>query len=110
QPEEHSYRRVAEFTPKDARPADLGDRRVDPEPHKPYVPPTPVERTAQAFAAAKSTSPSERKDKVLTEARREYTRPLLLFGNPKDPACVDLFRLFNEEAEEDDDPKGKKRP
>ena len=35
---------------------------------------------------------------MLTEARREYTRPLLLFGNAKNAACVDLFRLFNERS------------
>ena len=61
-------------------------------------------KTAAIRSRPKSATPTERIEKLLTEARREYTRPLLLFGQPKDPACIDLFRLFDEhEADEDDD-------
>ncbi len=79
----------------------LGDVAIDLSRPKPYVPPTPVDRTKEAFAARKEKTPREKLDYTLTEARREYTRPLLLFGNPKDPACVELFRLFNERSNDD---------
>jgi RNA polymerase sigma factor (sigma-70 family) len=107
--DEHSSRTVTQVFPKNTRPIDLGDLRADPKPAKPYVPPTPAQRTANAFAPGQPTSPQQRRDKVLAEARREYTRPLLLFGQPKDPACIDLFRLFNEEPEPDKDGARKKR-
>jgi hypothetical protein len=61
-----------------------------------YVPPTPAERTYKAFAAQGEKTPREKLEYTLAEARREYTRPLLLFGNPKDPVCVELFRLLDE--------------
>jgi thiol-disulfide isomerase/thioredoxin len=72
----------------------LGELSVDPNPTKPYVPPTPAERTAQAFAAKRDVAPQERLAGLLAEAKREYTRPLLLFGLPADTACIELFRLF----------------
>jgi RNA polymerase sigma factor (sigma-70 family) len=99
QPDENSYRGVTRVQPKNTAPIDLGDQRVDPEPNKPFVPPTPAERTAKAFAPSQSLSPRERKERVLAESAREYTRPLLLFGQPKDPACIELFRLLNEDGE-----------
>jgi protocatechuate 3,4-dioxygenase beta subunit len=87
--------------PDDADAHALGDVAIDlnpPEP-KPYVPPTPAERAAESFAARKTMSPREKLAYTLTEAKREYTRPLLLYGGPNDPACVDLFRLFEERPE-----------
>jgi thiol-disulfide isomerase/thioredoxin len=92
-------RQVTIVTPKSFGPLDLGDLRIDTVLNRPYVPPTPEQVTADAFSRAASTSPRTRKETLLTEARREYTRPLLLFGRPADPACVDLFRSFDEEAE-----------
>jgi RNA polymerase sigma factor (sigma-70 family) len=96
---ESSWRDIRQHVPKSAGATDLGDLRVDPEPFKPYVPPTPAQRAARAFAPPKDVLPSERKARILAEARREYTRPMLLFGQPKDAACIELYRLFNEEDE-----------
>ena len=96
------------FEAKGAQSIDLGDLRVDPEPPKPDDPPAAAERTIAAFAAPKSATPFERKEKLLTEARREHSRPLLLFGQPKDPACVELFRLFEESDAADDAAKEKR--
>src|SRR5262249_22031055 len=87
--------------PADPSPLALGDVTIDLSPPKPYVPPTPAQRTSEAFAARKEKSPREKVDYTLVEAKREYTRPLLLFGNPKDPACIDLFRLFNETSSDE---------
>ena len=92
--DQHSSRTVTQFVAKDVEPVALGDLSVDPNPSKPYVPPTPAERTAQAFTAKRDVPPPERLANVLAEAKREYTRPLLLFGRPADPACIELFRLF----------------
>jgi hypothetical protein len=94
--DEGGFRNATRVQPKDASPVDIGDVQVDPEPTKPYVPPTPAERSAAAFKASSGTAPRKRLGRLLAEARREYTRPLLLFGRPADPACVDLFRLFEE--------------
>ncbi len=94
----NDFPRVTEVEPKGAAAIDLGDLRVDPTAPKPYVPPTPAEQTKAAFTPAKA-SPRERLTRTLAEARRMYTRPLLLFGRPSDPACVELYRLFGEEAE-----------
>lgn len=80
----------------------LGDVVIDLSSPKPYVPPTPAERTATAFAARKEKSPREKLEYTLDEAKREYTRPLLLFGAVDDPACVELFRLFSESSGGDD--------
>jgi RNA polymerase sigma factor (sigma-70 family) len=101
QPDENTYRGVTRVQPKKTAAIDLGDLRVDPAPNKPYVPPTPAQRTAKTFAPAKTTSPHGQKARVLAESAREYTRPLLLFGQPRDPACIELFRLFNEDDESD---------
>jgi RNA polymerase sigma factor (sigma-70 family) len=90
---------IKEVKLKSAQALNLGDLRVDPLPDRPYVPPTAEQRTADAFDAGKATAPRQRLRKLLDEARREHTQPLLLFGSPKDPACVDLFRLFHEEKE-----------
>jgi RNA polymerase sigma factor (sigma-70 family) len=90
-------RGVTTVTPKGPGALDLGDLRVDPVLNRPYVPPTPEKRTANAFASQRSTPPNTRKDNLLIEARREHTRPLLLFGRPADAACIDLFLAFSEE-------------
>ncbi|WP_337176595.1 carboxypeptidase-like regulatory domain-containing protein [Paludisphaera sp.] len=76
----------------------LGDVPIDLSPPKPYVPPTPAQRAETSFAASRGKSPGEALEAVRAEARREYTRPLLLIGKADDPACVDLFRLFDPEA------------
>jgi thiol-disulfide isomerase/thioredoxin len=98
--DEHSSRGVATARPETAASLDLGQRRVDPEPPRPYVPPTPGQRVGTAFAASRKVGPSERKQEILTDARLLYTRPLLLLGRPKDPACVELYRLLYEDATE----------
>jgi thiol-disulfide isomerase/thioredoxin len=95
------------IAPTDPSPLELGDVSIDLSPQKPYVPPTPAQLTGQSFAARKEKSPREKLAYVLTEAKREYTRPLLLFGSPKDPACIDLFRLFDEQSANVDEAKGK---
>ena len=99
------FKIIKTFALKDTLSHDLGDLRIDPEPPKPYVPPTPAEQTSKAFAGPKSATPTDRLEKLLTEARCEYTRPLLLFGQPKDPACIELFRLFSERSDDSDDPE-----
>ena len=104
----HSSRNVTQVTAQDAQPLALGELSVDPNPTKPYVPPTPAERTVQAFAAKRDVPPEERLTNLLAEAKREYTRPLLLFGSPADPACIDLYRLFEaRDAEGDEDQPAK---
>jgi thiol-disulfide isomerase/thioredoxin len=85
----------------------LGDVAIDLAPPKPYVPPTPAELTGESFAARKEKTPREKLAYVLVEAKREYTRPLLLFGGPRDPACVDLFRAFEERARDEETAEGK---
>jgi hypothetical protein len=108
-----NWRVVTRVQPKSATPSDLGDLHVDPEPLRPYVPPTPAERSARAFAA-QSASPRQRMSTVLAESAREHTRPVLLFGQPKDPACIELFRLFAQEppssGSETDQPRAKRPP
>ena len=64
------------------------------------MPPTPTKRAADAFVAGRKTSPREQVDHLIVEALREHTRPLLVLGRPDDPACIELFRLFYEEPEE----------
>ena len=93
------YRNLKTFEPKGVVPIDLGDLRVDPKP-RPGAPPTPEERANKAFAAEPTATPSERKDTALKDSSREHTRPLLLFSQPKDPACIELFRLLAEEPDE----------
>ncbi len=102
--DDQTMRGAAEITPQGLETVALGDVKVDLNPFKPYVPPTPQKRTSDAFAAHKNT-PEERKNELMVEAKREYTKPLLLFGRAEDPACVDLFRLFYERQENDDDEK-----
>lgn len=89
-----SWRGVTTVMPKGGGSIDLGDRRVDTLLNRPYVPPTPQERAASAFSHSAEMPPLTQKQNLLAEARRERTRPLLLFGRPKDRACVDLFRAF----------------
>ena len=86
---------------------------ADPNEAKPYVPPTPRKRAADAFAAGQKTAPREQIDHLIVEALREHTRPLLLLGRPDDPACIELFRLFYEEPEEQpagDEEKAAQKP
>ncbi len=103
--DQHSWRRVTQITAKDASPIDLGEVTADPEPIQPYVPPTPAERTAKAFAVRPEASPDERVGLMLADAKVEYFQPLVLFGTPKDPACIELYRLFQERDADDGDEK-----
>ncbi len=103
--DEHSSRSVTQVTAQDAKPLALGELSVDPNPTQPYVPPTPAERTVQAFTAKRDVPPEDRLTNLLAEAKREYTRPLLLFGTPADPACIDLYRLFYARSTEGDEDK-----
>ncbi|MBI3462761.1 MAG: thioredoxin family protein [Planctomycetes bacterium] len=98
--DERSSRRVVHVTPSGPGETALGDIKADPEAPKPYVPPTPAERAAAAIEAHPEESPRQRLDRMLVESRREYTRPLVLFGTEDDPACLELFRLFYETAGE----------
>ncbi len=99
--EGHS-RVVAQVTPTSAALQDLGDVTADLSPPKPYQPPTAADRTRDAFAARGEKTPEEKLSYTLIEAKREYTRPLLLFGKPKDPASVELFQLFNDQDTSED--------
>src|SRR6185436_11047689 len=108
--DEHSSRTVTQIKAKEAATLILGDLSVDPNPTKPYVPPTPAQRTAEAFAAKRDMPLAERLENFHAEARREYTRPLLLLGKPTDPACIELFRLFQERDGADADKKDFKAP
>ena len=56
---------------------------------------TPAQRTEAAFANYKSVDPEKRVKEVLEESRRENTRALLLFGEPSNQACIELFRLLH---------------
>lgn len=87
--------------PADPSPLALGDVAIDLKPPKPYVPPTPAQLTSEAFAARKEKTPREKLEYTRVEAKREYTRPLLLFGDPRSAACVDLFRQFNEPSSDE---------
>jgi len=100
--DEHSSHGVTEVTVPDAKPLALGELTADPNPTKPYVPPTPAERTATAFAAKRDMPIAERMENLLAEAKREYVRPMLLFGQASDPACVELFRLFGHQEADGD--------
>jgi len=97
---ERSSKGLTELTPKGPGTLDLGDIVADPNEAKPYVPPTPRKRAADAFTAGQKTTPREQIDHLIVEAQREHTRPLVLLGRPDDPACIELFRLFYEEPEE----------
>jgi len=108
---ENGWRIVTRVMPKGPGPLDLGDLRVDNVLNRPYVPPTPEKRAADAFSSHGSTPPSTRKDNLLIEARREHTRPLLLFGRPAEAACIDLFRAFYDEpGQSGDASKAKEEP
>lgn len=108
--DELGSRTVTKVTAKDPKTLDLGDLSVDPNPDKPYVPPTPAQRTADAFAAKREMPLAERLENLQAEARREYTRPLLLLGKPADPACIELFRIFQERDGADADKKDFRAP
>ena len=97
---EKSWTGVSILTPRAAGRLDLGELRIDTVVNRPHVPPTPEKRAADAFFASTTASipASLQKDRTMLEARREHTRPLLLFGKPDDAACIDLFRAFNEEG------------
>ena len=97
---ERTWRGVTEVTLKGPGTLDLGDIVADPNEAKSYVPPTPGKRAADAFAAGQKTAPREQINYLIVEVQREHTRPLLLLGRPNDPACIELFRLFYEEREE----------
>jgi thiol-disulfide isomerase/thioredoxin len=105
--DDHSSRTVTEVIPQDAQPLALGELSADPNPTKPYVPPTPAERAAQGFAAKRDMPLGDRLDNLLAEARREYTQPLLLFGKADDPACIELYRLLEHSDALSDEEKAK---
>lgn len=108
--EDSHLRPVAELTPRTTEPIAVGDTRLAPPP-KPYVPPTPDTRVADAFAAKADVPPPERVKNVLAEAGRMYTRPLLLFGRPNEPACRELYRLlYDEPATAETDAEAADRP
>lgn len=94
------------IAPTDSKAIALGDVRIDLTPTKPYTTPTAEEQTRTAFAARAEKNPTEKIDYIITEARREYTRPMLLIGGSKDPACVDLFRLFAERSGNEETARG----
>jgi len=108
--DEQSSRTVTQITAKEAVTLTLGDLSVDPNPTKPYVPPTPEQRTADAFAAKRDVPLTQRLENLQAEARREYTRPLILFGKPADAACIELFRIFQERDVADTDQKDFQAP
>ncbi len=78
----------------------LGDLVIDLTPPKPYTPPTAADRAATSFAARKEMSTKEKIAYTLVEAKREYTRPLVLLGNPKNAETIDMFRLFDAVSEQ----------
>lgn len=108
--DDHSSSTIKAVSVKYTVPLDLGVLTADPEPVKPYVPPTPAERAAKAFSAKVDVPPAERLKSVLAEAKREYIVPLFLFGKPDDPTCVELFRKFEENDETADKGEGKNAP
>jgi hypothetical protein len=99
-----SSRTATTLTVNDTSPLELGELKVDTKPASAYVPPTPAEKTQAAFMGRRDTPPEARLARVLDEAKREYTRPLVLVGRPDAKACIDLFRLF-EERDQDQDEK-----
>ena len=99
-----SSRTATTLTVNDTSPLKLGELKVDTKPASAYVPPTPAEKAQAAFMGRRDTPPEARLARVLDEAKREYTRPLVLVGRPDAKACIDLFRLF-EERDQDQDKK-----
>ena len=85
--------------PTQPGPIALADVTLDLAPPKPYAPPTAAERTRQSFEASKKSALDARLTTLLAEAKREYTQPMILFGDKESPTCVDLFRLFNERSD-----------
>lgn len=83
-------------------PLAFGDATVDLGDPKPYVPPTATERARESFEAPAKAAVASRLRGQRNEARREYTRPLVLFGSASNPASVELFRLFNEAGDAED--------
>ena len=57
---ETSSRTLTELTAKGPGTLDLGDIVAGPNEAKPYVPPTPGKRAADAFAAGRKTNPANR--------------------------------------------------
>jgi thiol-disulfide isomerase/thioredoxin len=86
---------VTKIDVKDPKPIALGDLQIDTSPPESYTPPTPAQKTKDAFTGKRDIVPETRLTNLLAEAKREYTRPLLLIGTPDDKACIDLFRLFD---------------
>ena len=107
---DHSSSTIEIIVLKDTATLDLGVLTADPEPVKPYVPPTPAERAANAFSAKVDVPPAERLKNVLVEAKREYIVPMLLFGKPDNPTCIELFRQFEENDEVADKGENKSVP
>ena len=97
--DESRSKTVTTVKPEKSGTIELAEMRVDPNPMRPYVPPTPAKAHGDAFAAKAKSVPARRIEDLLVEAKREYTRPMVLLGRPNDPACIDLYRLFNEEPE-----------
>jgi thiol-disulfide isomerase/thioredoxin len=84
----------------------LGDVPINLSPPPQYVPPTAAQSASRSFADRAEKNAQQKLDDTLIEARREYTRPLLLFGKASDPACVELFRWFSERSRAADTTKG----
>jgi thiol-disulfide isomerase/thioredoxin len=92
--DERISRPVKQVTAADPQPLLLGDLQAETRPSADYAPKTPAQKTKEAFAGKRDIPPETRLTNLLAEAKREYTRPLLLVGKPDDKACIDLFRLF----------------
>ncbi|AMV40115.1 thioredoxin family protein [Planctomyces sp. SH-PL62] len=102
-----SYTAKAKVTPTTPTSLALGDVVIDMTPPRPYVPPTPAEKAERSFAGKMEKSPQEIVTGLIAEARREYTRPMLLVGPPKDPANIELFRLFDVNSSDEEWHDGK---
>jgi RNA polymerase sigma factor (sigma-70 family) len=100
---------VAKVLATSPGPLDIGDLNVDAADPGPYVPPSPAKLTANAFNGGLTKAAQKRVEAALGESRRMYTRPLILFGKPNDPACVDLFRLFQDPPTGDEGSAAAKR-
>ncbi|WP_254509370.1 carboxypeptidase regulatory-like domain-containing protein [Anatilimnocola floriformis] len=82
------------LTAKDSAPVEMGVFSVDPEADDERDLLAPRHWSIQAFANQKNLAPEKRVDVLVEEAKREHTRSLLLFGDPLDPACINLYALW----------------
>ncbi len=90
---QHRWQTVGTVTAKAAETVDLGDVLL--KPYHPYHPPTVDERIAAAFG--KKEPLEEQLKGILSDARRNRQRVLVVFADPAGEGCRQLYRLYYED-------------